>query len=142
MPRGLKTGIAQDMGGGTAGIDGDGALFEQCFQPFDVIAVLMRDQDRVDVLISERESATEQLLGAETCIDEESGFKRLGERGIATAAAAEDCELHAEMMREKRGIGQEGDLDFEWEMGDGRWEMEKRRRLVAVLDTSAKRGGP
>lgn len=74
MPRGLKTGIAQDMGGGTAGIDGDGALFEQCFEPFDVIAVLMRDQDRVDVLISERESATEQLLGAKTCIDEESGF--------------------------------------------------------------------
>ena len=29
-----------------------------------------------------------------------------------------------------------------WEMEDGRWDMEKRRRLVAVLDTSAKRGGP
>jgi hypothetical protein len=37
----------------------------------------------------------------------------LGERGIATAAAAEDCELHAEMMREKRRKVK-GDWNSEW----------------------------
>lgn len=48
MPVRLQSGVAQHVGGGAAGVKRHGVLFEQGFQAFDVIAVLVRDENGVD----------------------------------------------------------------------------------------------
>lgn len=106
MPRRLDARFAQHVGSSAGGIEGNIALLEKCFQTAHVVAVFVGEEDAIDGIRPELLGAGEQLLGTESGIDEESGMSGFCESGIATAAAAEDCELHADTMPENTVIGQ------------------------------------
>lgn len=106
MPGRLDAGFPQHVSGGAGGVERDAALLQQGFQAAHVIAVFVGEQDRINGIRSQRLRAREQLLGAQAGIDENSGVSGGGEGGIATAAAAKNCELHGGTMPEVGGIGQ------------------------------------
>jgi len=94
------------VSGGAGGVERDVALLQQGFQAAHVIAVFVREQDRIDGIRAQRLRAREQLLGAQAGIDEDGGVGGFCESGIATAAAAKNCELHGRTMPEEGGTGQ------------------------------------
>ncbi len=97
-PRRLDAGFAQHVSGGAAGVDGNAALLEEGFQAAYVVAVFVCDQDGIDRIRAQGLSAREQLPGAQAGIDEDGGVGGFCESGIATATAAENCELHDRSM--------------------------------------------
>ena len=106
MPCRLDARFAQHVSGRTGGVEGYVALLEQRFQAAYVIAVFVGEKNAIDGIRAEQLGTGEQLLGTESGIDQKSGMSGFCESGIATAAAAEDCELHEVTMPENAAIGQ------------------------------------
>lgn len=84
---------------GAVGEDGDAVARRHHAQSLHVVAVLVRDEDAIEILDIETDGGEPflDLLAAETCVHEEAGGVRLDAGAIATASAGENSETTRHM---------------------------------------------
>jgi len=88
--------ILEGLSGKDVGVDGDGAFAQEDIDAARVVAVLMGDEDGIKVIGGNAEhfEAKDELLGAESGIDEDAGVTTLNEGSITTTTASENCHLN------------------------------------------------
>ncbi len=86
----------QSLSGEEVGINGNAAFAQENIDTSCVVAVLVRDEDSVQVIGRNAESfeTKGELFGAEPSIDENAGRATLDKGCVATASTAENCHLN------------------------------------------------